>query len=259
MNEKRVKSADRVLDLLEYLSAVDRPVALHEVVRDLGFPKSSAHGLIGTLVDRGYVVRDDADRFQVVDAFREGFGWVGGFEARLKALGRPVLEDARARTGETVFLAVPNGQGDAKVICKAVSLHHIRYDVDHTAPSPGYATVMGRVLLAFDEPARVDAYFARTELRPHTGRALTSEAEIRAVLARIRAEGYGSIEEEYASGGCGIAAPVRDRSGRVVAVLDIATVSQRYAELRPLLLETVRDSAARLSRRLGHNPASEEG
>ncbi|WP_118133567.1 IclR family transcriptional regulator [Oceanicella sp. SM1341] len=259
MNDKRVKSADRVLDLLEYLSAGERAVALHEIVRDLGFPKSSAHGLLGTLIDRGYVVKDSADRYQVVTAFRDGFGWVGGFESRLKAVGMPILLDARDATGETVFLAVRTGQGDAKVICKAVSPQHIRYDVDHEAPSPGYATVMGRVLLAFEEPARVDAYFARTELAPHTGRSLTTEAQIRAVLAGIRARGYGSIEEEYAPGGCGIAAPVRDGSGRVVAVLDIATVSQRYAAAREGLLAAVLEGAARLSRRLGHNPASEEG
>jgi DNA-binding IclR family transcriptional regulator len=249
MNE--IKSAARVLDLLELLSMQDAPARLSEIVRTLGWPKSSTHGLLNTLAHRGYVERDDADRYAITPAFRDGFGWVGGFEALLRRHALPIMTAARDQCGETLFLCVADENGDVKQICKVVSTHPIRYDAVSGRTVPAYASVMGRVLLAHAPAERVDAYFRRTVLEPFTEKSLTDEAAIRVVLEDIRRRGYGTIEEEYAIGGCGIAAPVRDRTGQVVAVLDIATVAQRYVLRRQEMLETVLKSAAVLSAKLG--------
>jgi DNA-binding IclR family transcriptional regulator len=54
-----VKSAARMLDLLEYLAGCSEPVKLKEIVATLGFPRSSAHALAQTLVSRGYAIQDD--------------------------------------------------------------------------------------------------------------------------------------------------------------------------------------------------------
>jgi DNA-binding IclR family transcriptional regulator len=246
-----IKSAVRVLDILEILSTRRRPARLGELARDLSIPKSSMHALLTTLSNRGYVERDDADRYRIVESFREGFGWVGGFEAQLRAIAQPIITATRDATGETVFVCVQRPDLDARLLCKAVSEQPIRYDADEQSRLPAYATVMGRVLLAHTDPAEVDAYFARTELRPMTCNSVTDEAAIRAELARIRERGFGTIEEEYAQGGCGIAAPIRNADGRVVGVVDIATVVQRYADRREEMLQSVIETAARISRRLG--------
>jgi DNA-binding IclR family transcriptional regulator len=252
-----VKSATRVLDLLEFLSSQQAPVRLREIVQTLSFPKSSAHGLLMTLVSRGYVVKNAAGQYVLVEAFRSNFGWIGGFEARLKAVAMPIMQAASEESGETLLLSVPHGNGDARMICKVVSRQAIRYDVDDARPVvPGYATVMGRVLLAFSDPEFVNAYLARTELVPKTARSVTSRAKIRAILADIRVRGFGTIEEEYAVGGCGIAVPVHQADGKVAAVLNIATVTQRYTANRERLLDTVRAAAAQLDSRLGYRPRS---
>lgn len=252
-----IKSAVRVLDILETLSAHQAPARLGELARGLSIPKSSMHALLTTLVNRGYVQRDDADRYRIVESFREGFGWVGGFEAHLRAIALPIITATRDATGETVFVCIQRRDLDARLVCKAVSEQPIRYDAHEQSRLPGYATVMGRVLLAHADPAEVDAYFARTALRPTTPSSLVDEAAIRAELALIRDRGFGTIEEEYAQGGCGIAAPIRNAGGRVVAVVDIATVVQRYADRREEMREAVLDAAERISRRMGWNDERE--
>lgn len=251
---KVVKSADRVLELLELLSMAEEPQRLHDLAQALGAPKSSTHGLLRTLVSRGYVRRDGAERYVMVDAFRDGFGWVGGFEALLRRHALPIMTAARDASGETLFLGVAQDDFNVRQVCKAVSLQAVRYDAPPDRVVPAYATVMGRVLLAFAPPEAVDAYFRATKIEAFTEKSLTDEAAIRAALAEIREQGYGAIEEEYVIGGCGIAAPVRDRSGEVVAALDIATVSQRYALRKAEMLETVLAAAAKLSARLGYVP-----
>lgn len=257
MNE--VKSAARVLEILELLSMQKEAMRFAAIIKELGYPKSSAHALLGTLVERGYVMRDNGDRYELVVAFRDGFNWVGGFEALLRRHAMPIMTAARDETNETIFLCVRDKNLDAKHVCKVVSTHPIRYDSGNRETVPAYASVMGRVLLAYAEPAEIDAYFARTELRSITPQTLTDEAAIRAILHSIREHGYGRIEEEYALGGCGIAAPVRDRSGKVIAALDIATVSQRYALRKDEMLSAVLQYAAQLSARLGYQSDGNQG
>ena len=57
MNDS-VKSAARVLDILELLFRSEEPMALKDLVSILALPKSSAHALLRTLQSRGYVERE---------------------------------------------------------------------------------------------------------------------------------------------------------------------------------------------------------
>ncbi|OCW57049.1 IclR family transcriptional regulator [Hoeflea olei] len=253
----QVKSAARVLDLLELLSSRTEPMRLNELVAIMGIPKSSAYGLVSTLVARGYVTKDSADRYILVESFRQGFGWVGGFEGLLTSVSVPIVEEIRDRLDETVFVCVRTEHQDARLIAKAVSRQPIRYDASEQASLPGYGTVMGRVLLAWQPPEKIDAYFASTQLSPFNDRTPTTESEIRAALAKIRADGYGTIVDEYALGGAGIASPIRNAAGEVVAVLDIATVTARFELRRDEMLAAVLDGAERISLRLGYRRPTE--
>ncbi|MFZ9449692.1 MAG: helix-turn-helix domain-containing protein, partial [Alphaproteobacteria bacterium] len=103
MNEGEVKSAARVLEILEFLTRGDAPATLADVVAELGLPKSSAHALMRTLMLRGYVERDEAERYALAPAFRAG-GWIGGRDGHLAAVARPVMEQLRRDLRETVIL-----------------------------------------------------------------------------------------------------------------------------------------------------------
>ncbi|MAC80094.1 MAG: transcriptional regulator [Rhodobacteraceae bacterium] len=252
----QVKSAARILDVLELLSGRAEPIRLNELVAELGIPKSSAHGLLSTLVARGYVSKDSADRYAIVEIFRQGFGWVGGVEGLLTSAAAPLVEELRDRLDETVFVCVRTEQQNARLITKAVSRQPIRYDASDQSSLPGYGTVMGRVLLAWQKPEIVDAYLARTEFHAFTDTTPVTEAEIRAALEKIRADGYGTIVDEYAVGGAGIAAPIRNAAGEVVAVIDVATVTARYEQRREDMLAAVLEGAERLSARLGYRPGA---
>ena len=55
-NSGEVKSAVRVLEILEFLGRAHKPVTLKAIVAELGYPKSSTFNLLATLVARAYVV-----------------------------------------------------------------------------------------------------------------------------------------------------------------------------------------------------------
>ncbi len=221
MNDN-VKSAARVLDILELLFRSEEPMALKDLVSILALPKSSAHALLRTLQARGYVERDAADRYAL----------------------------------NTVFLGVRAARGDVKVLAKSASRAQIRYDSDNPGLRPAYCTGMGRVLLAFWDKKSTDAYLMRTRLRAYTSRTVTDAGKLRAILAKVAVDGYAVLEEEYVLGGSATAAPVFGGDGTVVAALNVGIVSARYPAAKSRIITGVVRAAATISQRLGYRRAA---
>ena len=255
MNDN-VKSAARVLDILELLARSAEPMALKDLVAVLALPKSSAHALLRTLQSRGYVERDAADRYALNQSMRQSAGWIGGPQAHLAAVARPVMEQLRDELEESVFLGVRSGRGDVKVIAKAVSRAAIRYDSDDPNPRTAYCTGMGRILLAFWDKKSTAAYLMRTRLRPHTPKTVPDPGRLRATLAKAPTDGYTVVEEEYVIGGSATAAPVFGGDGTVVAALNVGTVSARYPAAKPRIIAGVVRAPAAISQRLGYRRAA---
>jgi DNA-binding IclR family transcriptional regulator len=250
-----VKSAVRVLELLEFLSRANAPVALKDVVAGLGFPKSSAHALLQTLVLRGYVERDGAERYTLSARWRDSGGWVGE-ESHLIAVARPVMESLCGLLSETIFLGVRAENGDVKVLAKQVSESEVRYDANLSGLRPAYCTAMGRVLLAYWDENALDTYLARTRFKAVTPHTITDPGRLRAALQQVRREGYVIIEQEFVIGGSAAAAPVFGRDGQVVAVLNVGAVSPRFLAAHRKIIAGVVRAAATISQRLGYRRAA---
>ncbi|MBL8700827.1 MAG: IclR family transcriptional regulator [Alphaproteobacteria bacterium] len=254
MNSSEVKSAARVLEILELLTRVGEPVSFGEIAAELRLPKSSAHALLRTLVGRGYAERDDAERYVLAAPFRNG-GWIGGADSHLAAVARPVMEELRARLRETVFLGARGTGGDVKILAKLVSPEQIRYDNDRPGLRPAWCTAMGRVLLAYWDAKATAAYLAKLRPRAITPRTVTDPDRLRAIIDRVRHDGFAVVEDEFATGGSGAAAPIHDGTGRVVAALNLATVTRRFPGARKKIIDGVVHGAQRISQRLGHRPS----
>jgi DNA-binding IclR family transcriptional regulator len=246
-----VKSAGRILDLLEYMASQREAVPLSQIVRDLSLPKSSAHGLVQTLASRGHVVQDDAGRYMLVESSRHGFPF-RRHEEPLVMVARPFMEKLRDESGETVLLATMNAHCDVRRLAKCVSRHGVRYDVNLDAAIAAYCTATGRVLLAHAPKEAVDHYLARVQLLSYTRYTVTELDGIREMLVRIRRDGYALNNEEFVTGSTGLAAPIYDIAGSVVAALNLGMPTIRYVERRETLLLMVRSVADDISRALGY-------
>jgi len=241
-----VPSAARVLDLLEFLAGRPGGASLSEAVAALALPKSSTLLLLRTLLARGYVLRDSADRYRLHALFREhGFGWGGHRHARLVALAEPLMARLRDTVEETVLLGVAEAQG-VRLLAKAVALADLRYDVELSRPSPFYCTAMGRVLTAFApesaQAAMLDAV-PRVAMTPAT---VTDLAALRAMVAAARADSLAIVEEEWVLGGTGIAVPVLGADGMAVATLDVGCVTTRFHAKRGRIVAALRETGQAL-------------
>ena len=244
MRTVSVKSAARILDMLELLAGLPQGIRVNELARQLAMPKSSASSLVATLEGRGYVVAA-ADGYRLAERYR-GTSWVGGPTATLVHESRPVMERLAATTGESAFLGIPTPQLDIRYVAKAVSDNPLRYDVDLVALRPAYCTSIGHAILAFLPERTLDRYFETHELVAVTSRTVTDEPAIRKAIAQARSRGYATIENSNGLGTSGIAAPVFSGE-RVVAALALIGPSARFDPVRKATIPVVVDAARRIS------------
>lgn len=251
-----VRSAARVLDLLEHLARREAGVSLTETAASLALPKSSTLMLLRTLVSRGYATRDEADRYALDPIFRtHGFGWGGQQHARLIALAKPVMEALCETVGETVLIGVAEGNS-VRCLAKVVSQQILRYDFDTSVRTPFYCTAMGRVLTAFAPPDQGEAMLRSTRRVKQTPSTVTDLDALRAIVSRVRAEGIAIVEEEWVLGGTGVAVPVFDSTGAVAATLDIGCVTTRFHTKSEALAAELRAAGRRLTAALSAPAAS---
>ncbi|KAA6488489.1 IclR family transcriptional regulator [Agrobacterium sp. ICMP 7243] len=246
-----VKSAGRVLDILEYMAGRREAVALSQIVRDLTLPKSSAHGLLQTLAARGHLVQDSAGRYMLIEAGRHGFPF-RRHEEPLVVKAMPFMERLRDESGETVLLSAMNAHCDIRRLAKSVSRQPIRYDVNLDAAIVAYCTAMGRVLLAHAPQQTLEDYLSRVQFLSYTPYTITNVQEIRNILIKVRQDGYAINDQEFVTGSTGIAMPVFDVTGNVAAALNLGTLTSRYIERHEALLSMLRKTSADISRSLGY-------
>jgi IclR family pca regulon transcriptional regulator len=107
---------------------------------------------------------------------------------------------------------------------------------------------MGRVLLAGLPAAERARRLARTNLAPLTPHTVTDPADLAVLLERARQDGYALVDEELEVGLRSIAVPVRDRSGTVVAAVNVAMHASHRTreECVARVLPELRAEAARI-------------
>jgi IclR family pca regulon transcriptional regulator len=114
---------------------------------------------------------------------------------------------------------------------------------------PAYCTSMGRVLLAGLEDGAVEAILKRSDLKAHTSRTVTRRAQLLERVQEVRARGWSLVNQELEEGLVSNSAPIRDRTGRTVAALNVSGQANRTpaAQVLKLFLPPLRAAANQIS------------
>ena len=219
-----VQSLGRGLAVIRALGDAPSGRTLSDVARDTGLTRAAARRFLHTLVELGYA-RTDGRQFALTPRVLDlGHAYLSSF--RLADVAQPHLEALSAEVGESCSVSVLDGADVVYVARSAVS-RLMTVGIAVGTRFPAYATSMGRVLLAeLPEPA-LDAYLASTPLAALTPRTSTSPDRLRADLDAVRRAGWCIVDQELEIGLRSVAAPLRDRSGTVVAAANISTGAPR--------------------------------
>lgn len=193
-----VKSAGRTLDVLEALAGSPEQRSLVELSRALEIPKSSLHGILRTLVQRGWVTADSTGtRFGLgLRALQVGAAYLRSDDATGLLAG--VLDELSQQFGETVHLGRLDGT-HVVYLAKRESVHPLRLYSAIGRHLPAHATALGKALLAQRDDETVDRLLA-WPLPALTGHTITEPDRLHDDLARVRERGYAVDREENTEG-----------------------------------------------------------
>lgn len=233
MKRQIEKGTDRTLakglTLMETLASKGKAAGVSELSRACRLTKSSTHRLLQTLKRLGYV-RQQAKGGQYALTLRL---WEFGMRVySLVDLLQAAAAHARRlaeQTDETVYLSVLD-DGDVIYIDKIDSTQPIRTYEPKGARAPAYCVATGKVLLAYAPPeVQQRAVSHCTAFTPAT---VVDKKELARALGKIRDQGYAYNLGEWHAGVHGLAAPIRDAEGRVIAAVGVSGPADRLGRAR---------------------------
>ncbi|WP_432936830.1 IclR family transcriptional regulator domain-containing protein [Kribbella sp. CA-253562] len=249
-----VQSLERGFAVLLAFDEERTSPTLAELATATGLSRPAVRRLLLTLQRLGYVSNEGTRWFLTPRVLSIGQHYTA--TKAMIELAHPHLLRLAERTGESASMAELDGH-DVVYVARVPVRRIMSINVAVGTRVPAHATSMGRVLLAYAGPERISRFLEQADLRPRTPATVTDPARLRAVLAQVREQGWCIVDGELEEGLISASAPVRDRTGAVVAALATSTSAGRLVpdrlrtETVPLLLE----AAAAVSAELGYRPA----
>jgi DNA-binding IclR family transcriptional regulator len=251
-----IQVLDRAARILECFRLERPELRLTEIIAATGLHKSTVYRLLEVMRRHHFILLD-----QVTGTYRIGIrlfelGAVAMAGCGFDKYARPALEQLAAATGETAHLCVLD-EAEIVHIAKVEGSFALRIATPVGGRYPAYCTSVGKAILANLPGKALAAYLGATELKSFTPKTITSPLVLRAQLRRFRHLGYAIDDEEAYVGVRGVAAPVHDYCGEVVAAITITGPASRITRSRlPGLAKEVISAADNISSRLGYRPKS---
>lgn len=252
--QQPVKSAGRALEVIDYVSRAGS-VSFAELVDALELPRSSAHGLVQTLLSAGWLQRDThAQRYVLgLHAWQIGQRYNGNRLLLEKAT--PVMQELTHETGETVQLARLDGVENV-YIAISPSTNPMRLASTVGMRLHSHATGIGKALLSTLPPHEAAERLHSVALPRLTPRTETDVERLGAVLERTRFTGFAVDDEEFIDGcRCVAVVVTTEEDTGIASAMSITTPIHRSgAEWPHALVPALRRGAEQIRAALGLPP-----
>jgi IclR family pca regulon transcriptional regulator len=256
-------SLERGLSVLSTFSDTRPVLGIADIARAVGLNKSTTYRYVATLTKLDYLQQDPETRKyylgpRVVDL---GFAAIDSME--LTRVAAPSLQALADETGYTASMALCDGPDIVYVDRRRSgrrSPSAMELNLHVGSRLPAYCTALGKAMLAWKDPATLRQILDRTDMARRGPNTVTNREQLMSALSKVRQTGVAVNDEELTPGLRSFAAPVRDRTGEVVAAINVAvhlSVAPASEEaLAGRLDPPLRRCAAEVSRRLGYRPGT---
>ena len=243
------------VDVLELLERSGRPLALSEVSRETGIPKSTALGILRALVQRRFVELEDVEdraRYRLgLRVFEVGAAYLRGVSPSTAA--HPELARLVEELGATAHFAVLDGpdvvylekEDPARANVRLASAVGTRLAAHHTA--------VGQAQLALLTGEELVRSVGSGPFPYLDGRASWTLEEFEDRLAKVRVRRYAVDDEETLENVQCVAAPVLDARARCCGAVGVSFLRTSNGLRIDDVAASVMAAAGRASERLGHS------
>lgn len=246
-SDYRVPALERGLNLLGLFNARQRSLGMNEMAERLGVSPSALYRIVQTLQDMGYLNRLERNQYELgARVISDGFAYLSSRD--IVEIALPHLNALRDSTSLSCHLSIRE-QTDSLYIYRAFAPQRLTVNIPVGTRLPCHVTALGRVLLtALDEDGLAQLY-QQVRLDDYPPPAPRTLLELQHTIAEDRERGWVLHRSDYSTA---IATAIRDRSGQVVAAINLsgpeAVLATPSAEDRylGLLRETAADISAEL-------------
>lgn len=240
----------RGMRVLEVFSPEVRSVTTSEVAEQVDISRAAARRFLLTFVRLGYLTQNKSS-FSLTDKIAAiGQGTLARDDRWLRATARVL--DLSNRMNEPFSVSVLDGLRIRFVARdQKRRIYSARLLIGDTLPA--HCTAAGKVLLASRNAEEVDRLIEREgPLERRTPRTITDRKTLAEELRHVRLQSWATAEDELEEGTIGIAVPIFDREGRVVAALAVGSHKLRRSieELKTDFLPVLIDAADAISSEL---------
>jgi DNA-binding IclR family transcriptional regulator len=217
MKAYRIPNLARACQVMRLFAYSDEKLSSSAVARRLKIPRTTVLRILHTLTAERLLQRNGCDFFAAGELSRLGLRTEGGLRTAATPVLRALAQETNASTQLVVLAddkAVVAETCETQTALRATFRAGMLLDLHCTAP--------GKILLALGSSFRLGTLLAAGPLEAHTNRSMTSGPALTTECAQIARQGYAVDRGEYKEGVCGVAAPVRDSGGSLVAVLSIS-------------------------------------
>ncbi|MDZ5711333.1 IclR family transcriptional regulator [Jeotgalibacillus haloalkalitolerans] len=245
-----VKSAVRVMEILELLSEHSEGLTVKEISVALSFPQSSTFNLVQTLCTRNYLIQTGTKQYKLgPKLIHIGSNAMEGLDVQSE--GELHLRELMEDVQETVFMAVLS-EGELVYVSKMEYNRSIRTGAKIGSRKPLYCTGLGKAFLAFLPEAKRDSLIEEQELVKITENTITSKADLIEQLKQFSAQGYSIDDEENEEGLYCLAAPVFNANNEVAAAISIAGPKYRMLPNKEAAAGKLLAVSETISQKLGY-------
>ncbi|MCC5986525.1 MAG: helix-turn-helix domain-containing protein [Pararhodobacter sp.] len=248
-----VQSLARGLAVLKAFDQDSPAMTLSDVARKTGMSRAAAGRFLRTLVTLEYASFDGRQYRLRPRVLELGMAYFSSHS--LVDIANPILAAAAEKAQEPCSMAVLDG-AEIVYVARHTANRMMAITITIGKRYPAHSTTLGRVLLGGLDDAKLGRILAEAEIAQATPYTVTDKAALRELIERARADGYAMAENLLEVGILSIAVPVRGRSGKIVAAINMGVPSSRHTleSLRTHLLPILRDTAAEIEFALSKRP-----
>ncbi|MEO5758664.1 MAG: IclR family transcriptional regulator C-terminal domain-containing protein [Mesorhizobium sp.] len=239
VSRDHVGSLERGLGVMEILARHPAGLTLTEMAEQAGLTRAGARRFLLTLVATGYATQSARVFSLSPRLLTVARTWLGG--ASLWTFATPIMRAVAGELNEACSAAIMSGE-DVVYVARIPGRRILSVSLDVGTRLPAYCTSMGRMLLAGLSPEDLEAFLSRATIERRTVRTITDRRLLADAIGKARTDGFAIVDEELELGLRSIAVPIRDRSGSMVAAINVSTQSARFSlaemerEILPALL-----------------------
>ena len=226
-SDEFVRSIARGFSIVEALGKPPGRHTLAEAAELAGLNRATARRILTTLVALKYCAVDGRYFSLRPRALGLGLSYLNALP--YWSYAQRALEDLRNEVGESCALAVLDEQ-EIVYTLRLPARRILSSTLGIGSRLPAHLVSLGRVLLAALPADERAAYLKSVELKPLTPRTVTDAKRLGVILTDVEKDGYAWIDGELDPAICGIAVPLRDPAGAVVAAISVNMISGTISE-----------------------------